>query len=127
MTQVRTMAAAVIAEAWGDDAPDWIKALAARADALGSQRLAAEEIGYSSATINQVLRGRYRGDLGKVEDKVRGALLGETVKCPALGPIGKDRCHAHQDAPFAATNSMRVRLYRACRAGCPNSKIGGGS
>ena len=52
-----------------------------------------------------------------------GALMGETVNCPALGPIGRDRCLAWQKKPFSDASSIRVQVYRACRAGCVHSKL----
>ncbi len=124
MTQDRTSAVTVAEAAWGLDAPDWIMALAEACDRLGSQRAAADALGYSPAVVNQVLRNTYRGDMRKVEDKVRGAFLGETVACPVLGALTKDRCRENQALPFAATNSVRVRLWRACRGGCPHAKGG---
>ncbi len=88
-----------------------------------SQKRIGEDIGYSSAVVNQVLQGKYRGDIGAVEQAVRGAYMGETVFCPVLGEIGMNACMQHQRARYAATNPTRIKLFRACRAGCPNSKL----
>ncbi len=55
----------------------------------------------------------------KVFAKIRGALMGETVLCPILDEIGRDRCLTEQAKPFAATNSTRARLFHACKT-CPN-------
>ena len=120
----RTSALSVAEAAHGLDLPDWIRALAEECDHLGSQRAAAEAIGYSAAVVNQVLKGTYRGDLRKVEDTVRGAFLGETVLCPVLGALTKDRCRENQSLPFAATNRVRVRLHQEC-PDCPHAKGGG--
>lgn len=115
---------------WDDDLPDWVQVLAEQCD-LRSQQKVADEIGYSSAVINQVLKHRYTGSLKKVEAAVRGAYLDANVNCPVLGEIGLHRCLQHQRAKFQATNSTRVRLYKACRGiggpRCKHSKIGGGS
>ena len=119
----RVSALFVIETVWGLDAPDWIRALAEACDRLGSQRAAADAIGYSAAVVNQVLRRTYRGDLRKVEDKVRGAFLGETVACPVLGALTKDRCRENQALPFATINRVRIRLHQACRT-CPHAKGG---
>lgn len=124
MAQIRTSAVETARQSWGDGAPDWVLALAEYCDAKLSQRAAGALIGYSAATVNQILHAGYAGDVAKVEDKVRGALLGETVACPVLGPISKDRCRDHQEAPFAATSAVRVRLYRTCHGGCPHAKGG---
>lgn len=103
--------------------PVWIAALA-RACERRSQATVAREIGYSPAVINQVLRGRYSGNIERVEKAVRGALLHETVDCPVLGELAGHRCLAHQTRPFATTNPLRVQLHRACRGGCPHSRLG---
>jgi hypothetical protein len=127
MAQIRVPAVDTVRAAWGADAPDWVVALAEYCDAKHSQRAAGDLIGYSPATVNQIFHAKYPSDTAKIEDKVRGALLGETVSCPVLGPLPKDRCRDNQALPFAATNSTRVKLWRACRDGCLNSQIGRGS
>jgi hypothetical protein len=116
-------------EAWGSALPDWVHELAVFASQT-SQRTAAERIGYSAAVVSHVFANSYNnGDLGRVEEKVRGALMGLTVVCPVYGDIGRDRCLDIQKQPFAATSSVRARVYWACRKGCPHSRItqeGGG-
>jgi len=109
--------------------PAWILALREQVAAKG-QRAVAKEIGYSPAVVSQVLQRKYGengagGDLASVEKRVRGAYMGETVYCPVLGEIPSNQCLDHQRKPFAPINPMRVRLFRACRAGCENSKLEG--
>lgn len=104
--------------AWGATPPKEVAVLAAACKAESS-RAAAKRVGYSEATISYVLAGKYAGDISKVFAKIRGALMGETVMCPILGEIGRDRCLSEQAKPFAATNSTRARLYHACKT-CPN-------
>lgn len=123
MAQVRVLAVDTVRQFWGPEPPDWVLALAEYCDAKKSQREAGALIGYSASAINQIFHAKYP-NTAEIEDKVRGALLGETVNCPVLGVLTKDRCRGHQAAPFAATNSTRVRLYRTCRGACPNSQIG---
>lgn len=107
-------------EAWGGDPPDWIVALAGEADRT-TQRDAAGRIGYGVTVINQVLRKNYAGRYDKVEGAVRGALLGAMVHCPGYGcEISRSYCLAEQRLPFAASSPTRVRVFRACRDGCPN-------
>ena len=109
------------AEAHGGAPEDWVIALAKLADQKGL-RVAGETIGYSGATVSQAIAGKYPGDIGKVAEKVRGALLGETVVCPPYGLddiIDRKKCLDWQDKPKAATSAFRVRMYRACRQ-CPN-------
>jgi hypothetical protein len=111
---------------WGETPPDWIVALAE-----ACMRSSATEVGkrldYSVAVITSVVRNNYRGSLAKVEAKVRGAYLGELVDCPALGEIERDRCEQEQGRKFFGTSANRARLYRACRGGCPNSRLKGGA
>lgn len=108
--------------AWGDTAPDWVIELATLANAT-SQKAAADKIGYSQAVLSHVFNAAYTGDLKRVEEKVRGALMGLSVACPILGEIGRDRCLDEQKMPRSATSSIRSKLFRACRGGCPHSRL----
>ena len=107
--------------AWGE-LPDWVIILA-EACARSSQSAVAKRIGYSAATVSQILSNGYRGDVSRVEQMVRGALMSETVECPALGDIARNVCLGWQAKPYAATSSHRVAMYRACRDGCPHSRL----
>ena len=110
--------------AWGGTPPDWIAELARLATAKGLNACA-QRLGYSPTTISQTLGNKYPGDLSKIEETVRGALMDVKVNCPVLGVIGRDRCLSSQSQPKAYTNSVRTRLYRACRTGCPHSRLKG--
>lgn len=112
-------------EAWGSPVPDWVEALAAEA-LRTTGAAAAKRIGYSGAVVSQVLRRSYPGDLAAVEERVRGAFMGAVVDCPVLGEIGRDRCLREQDMPCTGASAMRMRLYHACRSGCPHSRLKGG-
>jgi len=105
----------------GDDAPDWLLELASFADREGLAG-AEKRIGYSRSAISNVIADKYTGDLGRVEEMVRGALMSLTVDCPVLGEIGRDRCLQEQKEPFRATSRHRAQIYHACRGGCPHSK-----
>jgi hypothetical protein len=107
---------------WGGDVPDWVEELAKLAG-RASAKVAAERIGYSIAVVSNVIANKYPGDLGRVEEKVRGALMGATVSCPVLGEIGRDVCLDEQKKPFSASSSIRAKLYRACRAGCEHARL----
>lgn len=100
---------------------DWIDELRAECERT-SQSAAAQKIGYSVAVVNRVIRGVYKGDLARVEQAVRGALMGATVDCPVVGEIPRHRCIDHQRRAKdkAATNPMRVQLAKACQH-CPQS------
>ena len=99
---------------------DWVKALRAECE-RSSQGRAGDLIGYSSAVVNQVLKGSYKGDLSAVEDAVRGGLMGATVDCPVIGEIPRQRCIEHQRRGYAATNPTRVQLARTCPT-CPHRR-----
>lgn len=106
------------AAAYGAALPDWIAALALCADREGL-RGAATRIGYSRTAVSTVLSGKYRADMARLEEMVRGALLSATVECPVLGEIGRDRCLSEQKEPFRATSAFRAQLFHACKT-CPN-------
>lgn len=104
--------------AWGEAIPPEVLVLAEACRAQTS-RAVAKRLGYSDAVVSHVLAARYPGDMKKVFATIRGALMGETVMCPILDKIGRDRCLTEQATPFAATNSTRARLFHACKT-CPN-------
>lgn len=112
-----------VCAAYGD--PDgWLLELARLADAEGLGG-AEKRIGYSRSAISTVLSGKYGGDMERVAQMVRGALMSETVDCPVLGEIGRDRCATEQKEPFRATSAFRAQLYHACKV-CPNRRHAGG-
>lgn len=79
--------------------------------------------GYSGATVSQLLSGTYPGGVARIEAAIRATLLSESLTCPELGEIRVAACRDWQAKPFAATNAQRVRVYRACRAGCPHATL----
>ena len=111
-----------IITAWNNDAPDWIVELAALTD---QQKLKAtgQRIGYTGSLVSSVLANKYKGDMDAVEAAVRGALMGETVNCLAQGLITKDVCLGWQKKPRTNSDSISPKVYRACRSGCPHSRI----
>lgn len=123
-TQART-ATHRARDGWGDTLPDWVAELAAACDA-SSQGRVARRLGYSASVISQVLSRTYRGDYARVEQKVRGELMRETLECPVMGEIRKSTCIDNQRLAargVIATSSMRSRLYHACRT-CQHSRMG---
>ena len=113
-------------EAWNDAPPDWVLALAEACE-FESQARVAKRIGYAPPTISQVLSNRYGAGLGEIEQAVRDSLAGKTVLCPGLQgeEIEAMRCRAYQYQKKArvAGNPMLTRVWRACRAGCPHSRL----
>lgn len=105
---------------WGENLPDWIQALAAECDRT-NQSAVAKKLGVSPAMINQALKNAYKGNLQRLETRVRGEFMKEVVDCPVLGVINSRDCQDHASAKFSATNPLRVQLYKACRT-CPNNR-----
>ncbi len=106
--------------------PDWVAELAAYADAHGA-KAAGKAIGYSNSAVSVVLNGKgEKLNLARIEQMVRGALMGSVVDCPERGEMPRNECLVWQAKPYAATSSARVAMYHACRSGCPFSKIKGG-
>ena len=100
----------------------WLIVLREQVNARSQSRVAAE-LSVSKTMISQVLNGKYPADPADLRRKVEGHYLHRTVTCPVLGVIPVHECEAHQQREFSATNPQRVRLYRACRSGCPHSRL----
>lgn len=101
----------------------WLEILQNEVQALGLMAVA-QKLKVSKATVSQVVNGKYKANTHTIEQKVRGTFMAQSVCCPILGDIAINICLDHQGRKFAATNHIRVQLYKACRSGCPNSKLG---
>lgn len=101
---------------------EWIEVLRKEVEATSQSRVATA-LGVSKTQISQVLSGKYPADPADLRRKVEGHYMNRTVECPVLGIIPVHECKEHQGRPFSSANPLRVRLFRACRAGCPNSKL----
>lgn len=112
---------ALVTSFWGEDAPDWVIALATEC-ARSSQSAVARRLEVSTTMVNQTLRKKYPGDLTRIEDLVRGVYMSGEVACPALGVIGANVCRQWRDRSrqFISVNRERVLMYRACNA-CPRN------
>lgn len=108
--------------AWDNSLPDWVLVLAETCR-HNSQSAVAKRIDYSPAVVSSVLSNSYKGDISRVEQMVRGALMSETVICPALGDIARNICLDWQSKPYAATSSHRAAMFHACRSNCSNSRF----
>jgi transcriptional regulator with XRE-family HTH domain len=75
----------------------------------------ARRLGYSDAAVSNIIRGKYGADLGGFLARVEEIFGTTTVNCPILGEISLRKCAEIKRRPFAATNPLRVQLYRACR------------
>lgn len=87
----------------------------------GSQAAVAKKIHYSAAAVSQALSGKYAGDLASLLAKVEEVYGSRLVSCPVLGEIAITRCAIQRRTPFSASNPVRVRLFKACRA-CANNR-----
>ena len=101
---------------------NWLEELTARCQHT-SQKKVADKLHLSAALINQVLKGKYPGDLARIQQLVEGKFMQYSVNCPVLGEITKNKCLFHQERPFAATNPQRIMLHKACRSGCSHSLL----
>lgn len=108
--------------AWPGEPPAFVVALAEEAT-RASLAGAAKKIGYTGGLVSNIIANKYPAGTERIEAKVRGALMNETVTCPILGEIGRDHCLDEQAKPRMATSSIRSKLYRACRNGCRHSRI----
>ncbi len=106
--------------AWGPDLPPEIEALAQACREATAASVAAR-LGCSGALISHLLARKYPGDVDLAFARIRGTLLGEQLDCPILGTVPTTRCLEEQKRPFAATNSIRARLFHACRT-CPRNR-----
>ncbi|MGP9791494.1 hypothetical protein [Roseinatronobacter sp. NSM] len=114
----------VARDAWGDALPDWVERLALQC-AASSQNKVALRLDRSAALVSQVLRNKYPGDLARIEELFRGHFMAETVRCPELGALPLHECHGWMAKArrFQSSNSLRVRMYRACQR-CPRFRKG---
>ena len=98
--------------------PEWIAALAKACDGASQGKVAAR-LGISPAVVNQLLGNSYKGRTDRMETRIRGELMRETVVCPVLGDISRRDCLDHQRRKFSPTNLTRVRLFQTCPT-CPH-------
>lgn len=110
--------------AHGAECPPWIMALAVAVDKCGFVRPVAERIGYSHSAVSAVINGSYPGNLAKIQTAVTSCLMGNEVTCPVLGKIKAEKCNGIQRrTTLMASDPTAVKLWRACRKGCPNSGV----
>lgn len=102
--------------------PDLFQLFKDKCQLLGQAEVA-RRLGYSDPAISQAVNGKYNGgDISAILAKVEEVFGSTIVDCPILGEIPLGKCAEKRKLPFAATNPVRVALFRACR----NCKQGGG-
>lgn len=79
------------------------------------QSAVARQIGYSPSAVNQVLKGKYRGNPDGIMQRVAEVYGSGTVECPVLGEIPLSRCADERKKTFAPSSPVRAQLWRACR------------
>jgi len=110
--------------AWGEDMPEEVRALAEACVTLGSQRKVAAVIRQSDTVISCVLNRKYKGSYDNVFAAIRAMFLRQAVHCPGIdAEITGAQCTQYQRME-SPSGSDEVRIYRACRQGCPHSTIG---
>jgi transcriptional regulator with XRE-family HTH domain len=82
-------------------------------DELGQAEVG-RRIGRSPSTINQVLHNKYNGNPDRILELIEGEFGESFISCPELGEIPLATCIEERNKPLMASNSDRVRLWRAC-------------
>lgn len=100
--------------AWGDELPDWVRALAQAAQRLTAAG-AAREIGRDQMVVHRILRRTYDGSYARAEALVRARII-QAVDCPVLGRIDETRCRRIRTDPRPPTSShLAIQTWRACK------------
>lgn len=84
----------------------------------GSQSKVAKILGYSAATVSQVLKRNYGGQLDVFLKRVEECFDAREIACPMLGSIPFPDCVTERRKPFCTANPHQVRMYQTCRK-CP--------
>lgn len=105
--------------AW-NPAPDWILALAKRADGPLSLNALGAQLGIGGGALSAIISRKYAGGYSRVEARVRGALMDATVTCPVEGEIARNRCLDNQVRKPSAASPAAARFPFACKS-CPNT------
>lgn len=103
---------------WGEDMPDWVRALASACDTSG-QRIVAGQLDYSKTVVSLVVKGTYTGDLKAVETAVNAKLMNAQIDCPVVGELALAACLKNQVPPARYTNSDQIKFAQRCPE-CPN-------
>ena len=97
----------------------WLVQFRETVDALSTTEVA-RRLGCSSATVSQIYHGKYASPLEKWRERFLDAFSPAQVDCPVLGMISRPTCATHRGRGFAATNPVRVQLFRTCPT-CANN------
>ncbi len=85
----------------------------------GGQVRAARELGFSPSLVSQYLKGKYPGNVSKVEERIVRLYREDFVQCPVMGAIEPGECAETYNRAVRigakAGNPTTCRLYVACR------------
>jgi hypothetical protein len=83
----------------------------------------ARQLDYSRTSISLVMSGRYDGSTAKIAAKVI-EIFTDRVSCPHFGcDLTKAVCGDHQSRQMPTSDAAALRLWMACRNGCPNCDL----
>jgi hypothetical protein len=108
---------------------EWLEVLKAECDKASQSKVGqllrkGQRDGFPSSTvINQVLKDKYPGRTDRLQALVEGIYMSTSVQCPVVGDIPSDQCIGYQRRPYSSANPTRIKLFQACRGGCPHSKL----
>ena len=103
------------------DQPKWLSVLIEQTKQHGQQSVATE-LGISKTAVSQLVNDKYLGSMERMQKLVEGAYMNQVVNCPILGEISLHDCDKHQRNTITSGNPQRLRIYKACRSGCPHSQ-----
>lgn len=93
----------------------WLDTLRAEVARTSATRVA-QRLGVSDGTVSQVLSGKYLANTQRIERRVRGVLLGETVECPVALEMPLHVCQGIQDRPQGRFgNPVHARAWLCCK------------
>jgi len=84
-------------------------------ESLGNQAKVGRRLGYSSATVSQVLSGGYGGQIDTFLIRVEEVFGKSKIECPVLGDLMLPECVEERRKPFTTANPHRVRMFQECR------------
>lgn len=95
--------------------PNWMVALRTEC-AASTQAIVAGKLGISEATVSQVLSGTYKASTMRIERRIRGEFIGETVDCPVMGNVSMHLCQDMQERKdTGSSDQWTMQCYGACR------------
>lgn len=86
---------------------------------MKGRKVVTNELGISSATLSQVICGKYGASTEAIESKIMNIYGNDgKVDCPLLGRIEPSDCAKHHECAMrknSAGNPKTIRLHIACR------------